>query len=430
MGVIGNLIPKALINQAPELDKYAIQNELRSSSSHMQRARGIFDQRQSDFNSSERIFFTRVFQEATAESAYKSLEKDLSCLRFKERAFDNANAVSTKKFINHEQTLQQNPEIKEIDTKIHDNRVLIQEKQKALATKTKSEVSYQNALKVASLLAKEISQLQNTEITIVNDIEAIKTQIQQVRSGSFSLSGLQINLTGSTSTSFIDTSKLLSTDSSSIAVLGGQQVSESKGLQDLLDSSKLNAHSSQIQEEIEAQIKKAIIGMLEDLLSQKENDLANTRGQIKQKQTQLSANQKQVESLEKDNKSAVSDRGALEDDIEQLIQLTQALIDERLEKDPELVKFSSFQNFFSKVLKGNGETGAGVASDLARTREDIEVKSDIYEQSSSKAGSAERVYEVKAFLKTTAKANLNISRAQTAEQEKLFRSIKQDNEVK
>ncbi len=425
MGVTENLMPKALMNQvSSELSQYTVQSGLKSANSQLERAQSIFTQRQSDFTGSETTFLTRVFEKALAESSYSSMKDALSHLRSKERAFDSTNKISTNKFINHEQKLQQTSEIQGIETQISENQSKIQEKQKALSTKANVETSYQNALNVSILLAKEISQLQNTEITIVNDIETIKSQLQQIKSGNFSISSLQLNLTGSTSTSSIDTSKLLNTNSSSVAVLGGQQFSGNKALQDLLASYGSSDQVSQVQEEIEAQIRSELIGMLEDLLSQKENQLTNTRTQIKQKQAQLYTNDKKVDSLEKDNSSNVSDRTSLEEEIEQLIKETEALVNERLEKDPQLIKFSSFSNFFTNFLKGNGETGAGVASDLTRARKDFEEKAVIYEEKSFKTGSAESIYGVQSFLKTTARLNLNTSKAKTEEQKKLFESVK------
>ena len=400
------------------------EQQMISARSSFERAQSIFTQHQTDFSSTEQNFFNKVFEEAVSQRAYKSLQEDLSILRHKERAFDNADASSTKKFIAHEQALQANPEIQEIETQIRDNKSEIQKKQKVLTGKTKSQNSYQNVLQASSLLKQEISQLQSSEMTLVTDIESIKSAIQQLKSGTISVSELQISVTGSTSSSAIDTGKLATSDSSSVAVLGGQQVSESKGLQDLLDNLKVNTNSSQKQEEIETKIKEAAIESLENLLS-KEQQLKQTRKQLEVKESQLSKNQETVGETENVQDGENSEKTSLEQEIEELIQENLELVEERIQKDPELVKFSSFKNFFNNFLKGNGETGAGVAADLNRKKEDFSEIQEIFEGKSSNVNDFREILDIKSFLKNEAKANLSSSKLQTEEQQNLFETFKE-----
>jgi len=175
-------------SQAPsDLKEYTIRSSVQNATSQLERAQSIFNQRQSNFSTTEKTFFAKAFEEAITEQAYKALEGELSRLRFKERSFDNAHETSTKSFIDHEKQLRATPEIQGIESKIQENRVKIFKKQKALAEKSNTDSSYKSNLKVNSMLANEVSQLQNVEMSLVGAIESIKAQIQQIRSGNFSL---------------------------------------------------------------------------------------------------------------------------------------------------------------------------------------------------------------------------------------------------
>ncbi len=397
-----------------------IQNKLRSASSQMERNKGIFGQRQTSFSSTEESYLSKAFEKAIAEKAYQGLANDLSFLRRKEMSFDSANNISTNKFIDHERKLQANPEIKAIESNIAENQSKIKEKQQALNGKAMSESSYQRSLMISESLRLEIGQLQSAEMSILGDISSIRATLAQVKSGNLSLSSLQVNITGSASTTSIDTSKLISTDTSSAAILGGQQVSNDKLLQSLFaESAKANAEACKIQEEIENQIKRELIGMLENMLSEKENQLNSTRSQISQKEKQLNENQKQIDSYGS-NGSEITYRETLEAEIEQLIKETESLLRERVNKDPEMVRFYGFQSFFSNFLKGNGETGTGVSSDITRKENDFEDISEKYKEKSSESESYENILNIESFLRNEAKLNLGNSRNKTEEFRKLF----------
>jgi len=421
-------VPKTLnLNEnqvTSDLKRATVQQSFKDASAGLQRAQSIFSQNSSAFSSTENAFMAKVFEEAIAEKAYQSVEKDLSNLRFKEKVFTNTQTISENKFVQHEKALQMNPEIQGIENQIVENKVKIQDKQKALSNKTSANTVYQNALKVSANLTKEIISLQSSEFTLVNDISSIKAQINNIKSGKISLSDLQINITGSASTSAVDTDNLIKTNSSSVAVVGGQQVSESKVLQSLLEDLKSNTDVSQAQEEIEAEIKKAIIESLEQTLDQKQEDLTKTRQQIKTKQTQLDNNQKKVDKYEVSGKENTDDRTNIEKELEELIQENLDLIEERLKKDPELIKFSSMTNFFNNAIKGNGDTGLGFKPDLAKTREESSERQEIYEETSSQSSNYEKMFDIKSFLKNEAKSNLSSSKLQTEQEKKLLESIK------
>lgn len=425
--ITGISIPKILNQNADQtissLKRSAIQQSVREASSGMERAQSIFSQRQSDYTSTENTFFIQVFKEAITKNIYKNLEENLSNLGFKARAFDGAQKASTNKIINHENILKENPEIKKIDNEIFANQVKILAKQKALTRKTNSQNTYQNALNTKSFLTKAITQLQVSETVLVTSIESIKSQIQQIKSGKISLSDLQINVTGSSSSAGIDTGKLIQSDSSSAAILGGNQLIETKSSQ--LDISNINAQISKNQEEIENQIKKAVIEQLESLLNKKEDQLAQTRQQIKSKQNELNKNEKVVNSYANDNKNKTNAKTDIEKELETLIKENLDLVNERIEKDPEIVKFNSLSSFISTFLKGSGDTGSGVNPDIDRTRDDISEARDKYENNSSKTGGYQEILDIRTFLKNDAKTSISSSKNETEEEQNIFELFKQ-----
>ncbi len=425
--ITGISIPKTLnqnVDQAlSTLKKSIIQQKVRIANSGMERTQSIFSKSQSDYTSTANTFFAQVFEKAVAEQAYKRLETDLSDLGLKSNAFSGAQNVSTNNIIKHENIFKENPEIKKLDNKIRANQVNIQEKEKALEEKTNSQNIYQKALNTKSFLTKAISQLQVSETSLITDIASIKTQIQQIKSGQISLSDLQINVTGSSSSSGIDTSKLISSDSSSAAILGGNQITETKSFK--VDFSNITTQLSKKQEEMESQIKKAVIERLENLLSKKENQLTQTKQQIKTKQSELNKNDQIVSSYEKDNKNKTKEKTDLEKDLKKLIQENLDLIKERLEKDPALVKFNSLSSFINNFLQGSGDTGSGVNPDINRKKENISKVRANYENTSSKSDSYQEMLDIRAFLKNDAKSSLYNSKSKTEEEQNLFELFKQ-----
>jgi len=409
-----------------DLKRSAAQQNFKEASVGMQRVQSIFNENTTDFSSTENTFLAKSFEKAIAEKAYQSLGEDLSRLRFKEKVFNNTQNISENKFIKHEQALKMNPEIAGIENKIVENKSKIQTQQKALVKKPNANAVYQSMLKTSAFLTKKITQLQTSEFTLINDISSIKAQINDIKSGRISLADLQINITGSASSSAIDTASLIKTNSSSIAVVGGQQVSENKGFKSLLDDLKLNSQVSQTQEELESQIKKAIIENLEELLDQKENDLTQTKQQINVKYNKLDDNQKKVDIYEAENKGNSDDRVSIEQQLEDLIQENLDLVEERLKKDPQLIQFSSMTNFFNNVLKGSGGSGVGFTPDLEKAREKFSEKQENYDEKTVESGNYGEILSIKEFLKNEAKSSLDNSRLSTAQDKKNFENFKQN----
>lgn len=315
----------------------------------LERARNVFNRNYSKYSLTEKSYLKTVFEKAATENVYKSIENDLSFLKFKERAFSNVNDISTKRFINHEKMLRQTSEIKDIESKIQENNQKIKEKEKALAGKTVNKKGQQNILGITSAIAAEIKQLKGTESKLVSDISSLKTLIQNIKSGNFSLSDIKSSMAGS--------AKAL--------IPAGQ-----KGdLKDLLSSSAIEKQVKKAQEEIEKQLKASIVAMLENILAGKESKLEQIREQISLKEELLDKNEKKAASLT--DGISLSEKETIEEEIAKIIEETEKLIKERIKKDPQLVKFMAFQNFFNNILEGNGSKGSGLKSEIEEKSKDF-----------------------------------------------------------
>ncbi|HSA06847.1 MAG TPA: hypothetical protein P5556_06685 [Candidatus Gastranaerophilales bacterium] len=424
----GYSIPKSLTkneNQIiSDLKKMSVQQSLAEANSKINSGESIFSLKQTDFSSTETVFFEKLFEKTLTEKAYQSMQKDLSLLRFQEKALTTTQSLSEKKIVDHENNLKSNPEVMGIENEIRSNQQEIQKKQQVLGNRTKTQSRNENILSRNSLLKNDVVQLRNVEFSLVSDIDSIKDQIQQIKSGKFSISDLQKSVTGSISTSAVDISKNSGSSSSLTAALGSQQISEDKGFQDLLKS-VTSEQSHKAQKEIENQIKNTIIQALEGLLGQKEDQLSSTKNQIKNKETQLDDNQTKFNSSEDENATGVDENETLQLELEELIKQTSDLVDLRIKKDPELVKYTSVANFFNNILIGNEQTGVGINPEKARKKDSFAEIKDEYENKASQTDTYQEMYEIRSFLRNEAKSNLDNSRNQTLEQENIFLSLQE-----
>ena len=268
-------------------------------------------------------------------------------------------------------------------------------------------------------LNNKINLLLSNESTLASEIESIKTQIAQLKSSSATVSKVQASITGSESTTAIDTSK--SADAEIAIAAGGQQSAPNKEINDSLKATIQDAILKQ--KEFDAKIREASIASLEELLEQKQQQLSTTRDQIASKQEQLAKNEELVQASKQENEENIAQRDALAAEIETLTEETDALVKARIEKDPEAVRFSAVSTLFNAVLQGSPKTGVGVKAELERTKAEADKTQNKYEDKTSQAESLKEIFDVKNFLKNTAKSSLEKSKSKTEEQKKFIESL-------
>ena len=336
---------------------------------------------------------------------------------------------SRSKIIDHEVILKETPEIKAIETKLVENQKQIQTFQKTLIADPPSKSVYESALKVSSLVKTEVFQLQNLATNIINDIASIKAQLQGLKNGSVSISDLQIKVTGSASSSAIDTSSLIQTNSSAVAVLGGNQNSAIREQQELIESSKQDINFEQNQEDIQEQVKDSIIAYLENLLSTKEEELPQVQQKIETKQKELEKNEAQVALYKTEYDKDQKERSKIEKELENLIDENIELMKERLDKDPELVKYNAVEKFFNNFLQGNGNTGSGVGAEIRRHEDKFPELKEKYENKFTQNESFENLLTLNFSFRNEARASLGDSSIKTSQENQLFEAFKAKYEV-
>ncbi|NLF82795.1 MAG: hypothetical protein GX568_02275 [Candidatus Gastranaerophilales bacterium] len=402
-----------------DVKKIAAQQDYQRASSELTKVQSIFSKANYDFSSVQSSYQVSIFEKQLKEVAHKSVQDNLSMLRRKEKSLTNTQEISSAKFVKHEEKLRSNPEIVEIENNIKTNKTTIQAKQQDLDKKTAATEAYKAIVQKSADLNNKINLLLSNESTLASEIESIKTQIAQLKSSSATVSKVQASITGSESTTAIDTSK--SADAEIAIAAGGQQSAPNKEINDSLKATIQDA--SRKQEEFDAKIREASIASLEELLEQKQQQLSTTRDQIASKQEQLAKNEELVQASKQENEENIAQRDALAAEIETLTEETDALVKARIEKDPEAVRFSAVSTLFNAVLQGSPKTGVGVKAELERTKAEADKTQNKYEDKTSQAESLKEIFDVKNFLKNTAKSSLEKSKSKTEEQKKFIESL-------
>lgn len=402
-----------------DIKKVSAQQDYQRANTELTRVQSIFANANNGFSSVQNSYQVSIFEKQLKEFAHKSVQDNLSMLRSKEKSLTNTQEISNAKFVKHEEKLSSNPEIVEIENNIKTNKTTIQAKQQELDKKTAATEAYKAMMQKSTALNNKINLLLSNEFTLVSEIDSIKAQIAQLKSSSATVAKVQASITGSESTTAVDTSK--SADAEIVIAVGGQQSAPNKEINDSLKASIQDA--SRKQEEFDAKIREASIASLEDLLNQKQQQLSTTRDQIASKQEQLAENEERVQSSKQENEENIAQRDALAAEIETLTSETDNLVKERIERDPEAVRFSAVSTFFNKMLQGSPETGIGIKADLERTKVEADKTKNNYEDKTVQSESLKEMFDVKNFLKNTAKSSLEKSKSKTEEQKKMLASF-------
>lgn len=402
-----------------DIKKASAQQDYQRANTELSRVQSIFAKVNYDFSNVQNSYQVSIFEKQIKEFAHKSVQDNLSLLRSKEKSLNNTQEISNAKFVKHEEKLRSNPEIVEIENNIKTNKTTIQIKQQELDKKTAATEAYKALIQKSAALNNKINLLLSNELTLVSEIDTIKVQIAQLKNSSATVAKVQASITGSESTTAVDTSK--SADAEIVIAVGGQQSAPNKEINDSLKTSIQDA--SQKQEEFDAKIREASIASLENLLEQKQQQLFTTRDQIASKQEQLKENEERVQASKQENDENIAQRDALAAEIEALTAETDNLVKERIARDPEAVRFSAVSTLFNKVLQGSPETGIGVKAELEKTKVEADKTKNKYEDKSAQSESLKEIFDVKNFLKNTAKSNLEKSKSKTEEQKKFLENL-------
>ncbi len=403
--------------------KNSVHHNIKDANAGLERIQSVFNQRNNDFSSTEKNYFTNLFEKAVAEDAYKTLQNDLSNLRFKERIFDNSYMATTKNYNSYQQAMQSNPVVIGIENQINENVIKIHEKQQTLNNLINGQGASDSnpAEKLNLLIFNEKTQLQLSEVAISVDINSIKAQIQQIKSGKIPISALQVNITGSSSSTSVDVDSLIKTNSSTAGVVGEQQNSQAELIKKALARFQANNNLSISKKEIQDQAKNSILPILESLLSKKEKELNQIRDQISEKDRHLEENDNIISSSDKaENNDETCEITKLQQEIEELMQEIFDLMQKRLDIDPSIKIFDSITKFFDHFLKGNGTSGSGINPEFERKKNVFAEVSSNYENKTLQVEERKGTLGVKSLLKNEAKLDLEITKKEVEEQKNIF----------